>query len=151
MYGTWAGDYGSSNAGQYYTGNGYWDGTGTWQPLPDNEGDADATKVWRGTKDYGHPFSFWGWDGAGANITTSYGIAPAGSGTFSCHSTALITSQKSFSFSTTEYCYSFYDPHDDSDNLDFEGSGTVIPEPGTLVLLGLGGVGVVIRRRGRRG
>ena len=151
FYYTYASDYGSSNAGEYYTGAGYWDAGGSWLPLPDNEGAADATKVWRGTKDYGYPFDFWGWDGSGANITTSYPIAPGGVGTLTVHSATLVTGVKSFSLNTTDYCFSFYDPNDGSDNFDFELSGQVTPvsEPGALSLVGLGLVGLVRRRRRR--
>ena len=112
---------------------------------PEQRGPA---KVWRGTKDYGYPFDFWGWDGPGANITTSYGIPPGGTGTFSFHTANLITAGKTFSINTTEYCYSFYDPWDGSDNLDFEASGDVlIPEPGGVILIGLGLAGLARKRR----
>jgi len=143
FYGTWASDYTSGNPPEY------WDGD-SWESLPDplpSWPDPIYDAIWRGG-DYG-------WNGSGANIQTSYGIPGipvGGSGQFSVHSSAqaaVSCGGKSFSFNTTDYWYSFYDPADDSDHLDFEGSGTVIPEPLTMlgVFLGLGSVGVYIRRR----
>ncbi len=153
-FGTSAGDYGSSNAGQYYTGNGYWDASGEWLPLPDDPDNPNVwPNVWIGTKDYNLLSDFYGWTGSGAAITTDYGIAPGATGTFSVHARDLVTGPKSFSFNTTDYCFSFYDPSDGSDGSDyrdFEASGTVIPEPVTMagLVLGIGAlVGYVRRRR----
>jgi hypothetical protein len=151
-FGTWAGDYGSSNPGEYYTGDGYWDPAGAWLPLPDDPDNPDDVwpNVWRGTKDYGYPRDFWGWTGSGANVTTSYGIAPGATSTFTVHATGdLVAGPKSFSLNTTDYCFSFYDAYDDSDYRDFEASGTVIPEPVTMagLILGIGCLARYVRRR----
>jgi len=111
--------------------------------LETNWADRDWDKIWLG-EDYG-------WNGAGADIQTSYGIPVGGTGQFTVHSTAAVpqTNLKSFSFNTIDYWYSYFDGTDD--HLDFEGSGTVVPEPLTMMgmFLGLGSVGAYIRRRRR--
>jgi len=115
FYYTIVNEYYSNNPGEY------WDGS-AWLPLPDPMPDFpdpiyDVT--WRG--------EYFGWDGSGADIQTNCAISPGGTGQLIIHSTAVdaVTGQKSFSFSTTDYCYSYYDCSDESDHFDFESSGTV--------------------------
>ena len=143
--GTFASDFTSANLGEY------WDGS-AWvllpSPIPDWP-DPLWNEMWRG-EDYG-------WNGDGANIQTLYGIAPGGTGQFTVHSLAAtaVSGPKTFSFNTTDYQYSLYDPQgtedpaDDVVYLDFKGAGPVVPEPVTMagLVLGIGGLATYLRRR----
>ena len=143
LFQTYATDFVSNNPEEY------WDGS-AWQLVPDPVIPASIWDAkWRG--------EYAGWDGSGADILTSDGIAAGGgTGQFSVHSsdTGVVNGPKSFSFSTIDYWYSIYDPQDTSDAsddvryFDFEGSGTVVPVPGA-VLLGAMGLGMVawLKRR----
>ena len=131
LFQTYANDFVSNNPGEY------WDGD-SWELLPD-----PGDNMWRG--------SFYGWDGPGADIDTADAILDGGgTGQFSVHSldTAVVTGGKSFSFSTIDYWYAGYDPITDVTYHDFEGSGTVVPVPGAVLLgaMGLGMVGWLKRR-----
>jgi len=137
-------DYATANAGEY------WDGD-SWEPLPETEPLCDDPlwdKFWRGYK-YGYDL---GWtEGAGGNVQTAYGIPNGATSQLIVNASVLITGTKSFSFNTTEYYYSINDwamsGPDIDIYVDFEGSGTVVPEPATVSVLGLGGLAVLIGRK----
>ena len=77
LFQTYAEDFVSNNALEY------WDGD-SWEPVPDPvEPESIWDEKWRG--------EYAGWDGSGADINTSYGIAASGgTGQFSVHSSAVL-------------------------------------------------------------
>ena len=140
FYGLYANDYTTANPGEY------WDGD-SWELLPETE-PAPGDPLWdafcRGSK-YGYDF---GWtEGSGGNVQTSYGVAIGSTSQLIVNVPSLITGTKTFSFNTTDYYYSIYDWENNTLYTDFEGLGTVIPEPATVALLGLGTLSLLRRKR----
>jgi len=144
FYSVYADDYMTTNAGEY------WDDD-SWEDLPDTEPAWDDPlwdKFWRGSK-YGGDF---GWtEGAGGNVATAYGISNGSTGDIIIEVSTPIAGAKSFSYNTTDYYYGINDWAKNAIYLDFEGSGTVVPEPGAVMaLVGMGlimGLAILYRRR----
>jgi len=141
-YGAYANDYMTTNSGEYWDGDS-WEALPATEPLP---ADPLWDKFLRGSK-YGYDF---GWtEGSGGNVQTSYGIGTGATGQIIVKASTPLAGTKSFSFNTTDYYYSITDWDNSAMYLDFEGSGTVIPEPVTMagLMLGIGCLARYVRRR----